>query len=152
MSEMSPLLPWIFTILGIFLLVAEVFMPGFFIAVPGTALLVIGIIGFIVPYIFNTIWTPVIGASVAVAAMIVSMYFYRTIGKPMKSPMATTTDSLIGKEGIVVKRVIPHTYSGKVKIDGEIWSATAEKEIEEGKKVRVIKASGVHVEVEEVEK
>ncbi len=150
MSEMNPLLPWIFTVLGIFLLVTETFIPGFFIAVPGTALLVIGIIGFAFPSIFNTIWTPIIGASVAIGAMLVSMYIYRTIGKPMKAPMATTTDSLIGKEGIVIRRIVPHTYSGKVRIDGEVWSATADREIEEGKKVRVIKASGVHVEVEEV--
>jgi len=58
-------------------------------------------------------------------------------------------DNLGGKEGVVVKKVYPDSISGKVRIDNQIWSATGESEIEEGKKVLVISSQGVHIKVKE---
>jgi len=57
----------------------------------------------------------------------------------------------VGKEGVVMEDIEPHTLKGKVKISHQIWSATADENIQKGATVRVIDWEGVHVIVEEVE-
>ncbi len=66
-----------------------------------------------------------------------------------QSDATTTMVTLVGKGSIVTKKVMPHELSGKVKIGTQIWSATSDEEIEEGKEVIITKAEGVHVVVEE---
>ncbi len=58
-------------------------------------------------------------------------------------------DILAGKKGVVVKTVHPGSISGKIEIENQMWSATGDSEIEEGKKVIVISSEGVHVKVKE---
>ncbi|MBR3898444.1 MAG: NfeD family protein [Bacilli bacterium] len=57
---------------------------------------------------------------------------------------------IINMKGIVIKKIIPDK-NGIVKIDGKEWSAYSLSEIEEGKKVKVLKIKGVKLEVEEIE-
>jgi membrane protein implicated in regulation of membrane protease activity len=56
----------------------------------------------------------------------------------------TNVDSLIGKEGIVIKTLEPFQM-GQVNVKGQIWSAKSEEglEIPEGQKVEVIRIDGV---------
>lgn len=56
----------------------------------------------------------------------------------------TNVDSLIGKEGIVIKDLQPFAL-GQVKVKGQIWSAKAEhgEEINEGQRVEVVSIEGV---------
>ena len=58
--------------------------------------------------------------------------------------------SLVGKKGMVKKKVIPHSLDGKVEIGNSMWSATADKEIPEGTLVKVVHSEGVHVVVREL--
>ncbi len=148
--EGTSLIYWAMIIIGILLIVAEMTIPGFFIAVPGTALLIIGAIGLLFPEILSTVWAPIIAVVVALGAMGITIYVYRAIAKPTKAPITMSSDALLGKEGIVIKRVVPESYSGKVKVGSEIWSATADEEIEEGSRVRVTKVEGVHLHVEKI--
>ena len=148
--EYASIIAWALIVIGILLIIAEMSIPGFFIAVPGTAMLIVGILVLIFPGILNTIWAPIIGVSVALGAMGITIYVYRRLAKPTGPPVTTSADSLIGKEGIVIKRIIPNSYSGKVKIGSDVWSATASDEIEEGERVRIIKVEGVHLYVERV--
>lgn len=71
------------------------------------------------------------------------------------SPPTPTTSSttLKGREGYVLKKVTPWDISGKVRVvnGNKIWSATAESVIEKGTRVKIIKSKGVHVVVEKVE-
>ncbi|MFW5946713.1 MAG: NfeD family protein [Candidatus Natronoplasma sp.] len=73
----------------------------------------------------------------------------------VSSPPTPTTSSttLKGREGLVVKEIKPRDISGKVKLSegNKIWSATADSEIEEGAEVKITDANGVHVVVEKIE-
>ena len=63
----------------------------------------------------------------------------------------TNVDSLIGKEGLVLKQI--NTFEiGQVKVEGQIWSArSSEKgEILEGKRIRVEGIEGVKLIVSEI--
>lgn len=66
---------------------------------------------------------------------------------------ATNVDAIIGKEGIVCKKIDNITCEGRVKIAGMEWSArsTDGEEIAEGARIRVDKIEGVKVFVSPVE-
>ncbi|MFW6064342.1 MAG: NfeD family protein [Candidatus Natronoplasma sp.] len=63
----------------------------------------------------------------------------------------TTNKTLKNREGYVIKEIQPENISGKVKIvnSSKVWSATAKRRIEEGKRVIINEVEGVHIKVEE---
>jgi membrane protein implicated in regulation of membrane protease activity len=139
---------WVMIIAGIALLVIEASQPGFFVAVPGTTLVVLGAATLLIPG-FAQEWAPVIIVVTALVSSIVTIVVYRKIA-PGHKPLTTSRDILVGRNGIVVTAVTPDSLSGKVKIDSGIWSAIADTEIPVGKKVTVISSEGVHVKVKEI--
>ena len=136
-------------LLGIAMLIAEAASPGFFIAIPATILLVLGIIGVVEPEILLTKWSPIIAVVIGLPMILVTIYLYQRLAPP-EDPTTTVGTSLIGKIGSVSKTVIPKEISGKVIIDHQLWSATAKEEIEVGEDVKIIESKGVHVTVEKI--
>lgn len=139
---------WAMIIIGLGLLIVEAAQPGFFVAVPGTTLIVLGTVTLLIPE-FAQDYAPAIIVATALVSSIVTITLYRKMA-PGQKPLTTSMDILAGKEGIVIKTVRPDSIDGKVKIDNQIWSATGESVINEGKKVIVISSEGVHVKVKEV--
>lgn len=139
---------WVMIIIGLGLLVVEAVQPGFFVAVPGTTLVVLGAVTLLIPDVAQE-WAPAIIVVTALVSSIATVLFYRKMA-PGQKPQTTSMDVLEGKEGTVIKTVRPDSIDGKVKIDNQIWSATGESVIDEGGKVIVISSEGVHVKVKEV--
>ncbi|PKK85436.1 MAG: hypothetical protein CVT48_05415 [Thermoplasmata archaeon HGW-Thermoplasmata-1] len=139
-------------VLGVVLLVIEASMPGFFIGVVATVLIGLGIFGLVVPSLFVSWWSPIIAVFIAAPATFASIMLYKKIAPPSKSPATTSGDTLVGMRGIVIKTVEPDKLSGKVKINSQIWSATANEPIPEGEEVEVYESKGVHVIVKSVKK
>ncbi len=135
-------------IIGLILLIWEVHMPGFFIAIPGTILVVLGVAMLFIENM-DVLLTSILILISGIFASIFTLLFYRQIGKP-EPPQTTTIERMVGKTGIVTCKIEPNSLKGKVRIDGDLWSATADKEIEKGKKVIVIGGEGVHLYVKEV--
>lgn len=143
-------LGWILILIGVILLLVEAFNPGFFLAVPGTTLIIIGAVSLLFPEIFSSTWIILIGIVTALAAAGGSVWLYARI-TPDEVPSTISGDSLAGKTGIVTKTVEHENINGKVVINSVDWSArSADGSIEAGKKVRVVKSVGVHVVVEEI--
>jgi len=138
-----------FVITGIVLLLSETAVPGFFIAVPGTVLIVLGLIGMAVEGFITSIWSPVVAIVVCVPTVILTMLLYQKLAPPAP-PETTVGASLIGQIGLVMTDIDPHNIKGKVKIKNDIWSATAAVPIPAGRKVQVIRSEGVHVTVQEI--
>ena len=136
-------------LIGLALIVIEIHTPGFMLGAIGTALLILGIVILMFPEDTALAYAPLIILGAGIPAMIVSILIYRRIGKP-ENPATTSQYTLVGKIGLVVEDIEPHSLNGKVKIGSEVWSATAPKRIEKGKKVIVKKVEGVHLEVEEL--
>jgi membrane protein implicated in regulation of membrane protease activity len=140
----------VFVIIGVILFLAEAASPGFFIAIPATILIILGIIGIIAPGIFFSIWSPIIAVGIAIPVTLVVIYFYRQIAPP-QPPTTTVGDSLIGKRGIVITATEPDRQTkGKVRIGSDVWSATSDRPIRKGARVEVIASEGVHVIVREI--
>ncbi len=62
---------------------------------------------------------------------------------------ATNVDALIGKNGVVVKKITEKT-PGQVKLEGETWRAESDSTIDENETVRVKSVSGVTISVGKV--
>lgn len=147
---LSPqILPWVLIAAGIVFLLIEAVSPGFFMAVPGTALVVLGVLAF---FAYDLLLTPfgVIAAVIgAAAAAVVTILVYRK-ASPDKKPETISKDTIVGKKGLVTAEVTADSISGKVEIDGALWSAKSTgNTIPEGASVVVVSSKGVHVTVEE---
>jgi len=139
---------WLMIIVGLGLLIIEAAQPGFFVAVPGTTLIALGVVTLLIPEVAQD-YAPAIIVATAFVSSIITVYMYRKMA-PGQKPQTTSMDILAGKEGVVIKTVNPDSISGKVKIENQLWSATADGVIEEGQKIIVISSVGVHVKVKEV--
>ena len=142
---------WLLIMAGTVFLLIEAASPGFFLAVPGTVLIILGILFVLGVDIFSSPAGVILGVAVALAASLVTIWIYRRINPGEESPTTISRDSLLGREGIVVKTVDQDSLSGKVQVAGQEWSARTEgEEIQPGTHVRVVRSEGVHIVVEEV--
>jgi membrane protein implicated in regulation of membrane protease activity len=142
-------LGWAMIVIGVLLVIIEVTQPGFFIAVPGTVLIVLGAMVLFLPQYLGE-WTSVVMVVTALISSILTIILYRRVATPAQKPSSTSRDTLIGKTGVVTHTVQPHTLRGKVKIENQEWSATSDTRIEEGRRIEVINSEGVHVIVREL--
>ncbi|KAF5091289.1 NfeD family protein [Methanospirillum sp. J.3.6.1-F.2.7.3] len=141
---------WIIILFGALFFVLEVFSPGFFLLVPGTVLLIIGVLVVLGIDIFGSTYGIVIGIAIAILAAIVTVFLYSRLTPGDEKPLTISMDSLIGKTGRVLTAADEQTLSGKVSIEGQIFSAKSYAgTIPEGAKVKVIASQGVHIVVEE---
>ena len=142
---------WMLLVLGTIFLVVEAANPGFFIAVPGTVMIILGVLLLLGVDIFSGPLGLVVGVVAAVVVSILTILLYRRINPGETTPTTISRDSLVGMEGRVVRKVFPDSLSGKVLIAGQEWSArSGSGEIQPGATVRVKASEGVHIIVEEV--
>ena len=140
---------WIIILLGAIFFVLEVFSPGFFLLVPGTVLLIIGVLVLLGVDIFSTTYGILFGIAIAIMAAIVTVMLYSRLTPGDEKPLTMSMDSLVGKTGMVLSPVDENTLSGKVTIEGQIFSAKSNGgTIPEGAKVKVISSQGVHIVIE----
>ena len=141
---------WIIILFGAIFFVLEVFSPGFFFLVPGTVLLIIGVLVILGVDIFNSTYGIVLGIVIAFLAAIVTVFLYSRLTPGDEKPLTISMDSLVGRTGTVLNPTDEKTLSGKVRIEGQIFSAKSVSGIiPEGSKVKVIASQGVHIAVEE---
>ncbi|HIJ00469.1 MAG: inner membrane protein [Candidatus Methanomethylophilaceae archaeon] len=146
MSDLATSLALVLAITGILFLIAEALSPGVFLIIPGTVLLILGIIGLVYPDILLSWWSPIIAAVILIPTTILTIKFYQRLAEPIP-PTTTVSSSLIGRTGVVTVKIMPGTLRGKVRVSNDIWSATSDQEIEVGEKVRIIDSEGVHIKV-----
>ncbi|MFO1532226.1 MAG: NfeD family protein [Thermoplasmatota archaeon] len=143
-----------FLMLGILLIVVEVFMPGNFIAVPGGALFFMGSIGLVAPdLMFHSAWSWLLWPLGAVLATGANLWAYKRWAPAGHAPLTMGGDSLPGSVGTVKKEIAPEA-PGQVRIHGAMWSARSDRHeahIPAGAKVRVVRVEGVYAVVEPVE-
>jgi inner membrane protein len=150
-SDATLSLGLIVMIVGIAILVFEIVHPGAFLLIPGTVLVVVGVLYIFIPDVLTTSYFgPLIIAVAAIAAMLVSIPLYKHVAQ-IHRPMVTTPQSIVGEPGLVVAAVEVDSIRGKVRVGSEIWSARASRPIPAGTRVRVVSGQGVTVHVEPVD-
>ncbi|MBP2146065.1 membrane-bound ClpP family serine protease [Methanofollis sp. W23] len=142
---------WILIVLGALFLLIEATNPGFFIAVPGTVMIILGVLFVLGVDVFGSTLGVIVGVVTALAAAIITVWLYSRITPDENPPTTLSRDSVVGLEGLVTKEVEPESIRGKVTIEGVEWSArSADGTIQAGARVVVVRSEGVHIVVEEM--
>lgn len=128
-------------LLGIGLLVVELFLPSFGI-VGG-----VGVIAFVLgslflfdssePGVYVDRWLIGSAASAVGSVMLVVALL---VVRAMRSESATGREALVGSVGEVRSRTAPH---GTIFVAGELWQAQSDEPIEEGASARVVEVKGL---------
>jgi len=135
-------------LLGIFLFIAEIKITSYgLLSVGGVISLALGsIMLFDSPLPFLRASLTVIIPTVLVAAGFFIFAVTMTV-KAHRAKPATGREGLIDELGTAATRIAPE---GKVFVHGEFWNAYADGIIEEGQKIRVVRAEGLRVKVEKL--
>lgn len=125
---------------GLLLYLIEMFNPGFFIAVPGTVLIVVGILLLFFPGLFDhpLSWLALI--VLAAASAWVTVRVYRRWAPPEKSTTTPSIDNIVGQLGVVDAAVSP--TGGHVRVAGELWRAKSEAALAPGTRIKVVGLEG----------
>lgn len=110
----------IMTAIGVLLMVAEIFVPGFILFPLGTAFLITALVG-----LFTSDWIillSVLGVSELVLFFLFKNYVGNFYTKPAKY---TNVEGMIGKECLVIEE-ISQNGSGYIKLYGDQWQAISE--------------------------
>lgn len=115
---------WGLIALGVAMFIGEAMAPGFFIAVPASILVLLGVFALVTPdFAFFTAWAPLLVLLVGVPATWITVLAYRRMATPDESPTTRTAENLVGLEGTVIVATDPESARGKVKIHHQEWSA-----------------------------
>lgn len=144
-------LGWLLIVIGALVLLIEAFSPGFFMTVPGTVMIILGILLVLGVDIFNSVWGIVVGVVAALVSASLTVWFYSRINRGSGPPTTMSRDTVIGRTGRVTRAVDAASLDGKVRVEGHEWSAhSTGAPIPVGALIRVVESEGVHVIVEEV--
>ena len=129
-------------ILGILLIIIEIFTPGFVLASFGIGCLLAALGSFLGFNIYIQITLFCFG-TLFVFFTIRPLYKKHIL--PEKDQEPTNVDALKGQQARVIEKIDPDQDSGRVKIGGEDWRAVTENgsTIESGEKVEVLRIEGV---------
>lgn len=136
--------------LGIVLFLVEAAAPGFFVAVPATILVLLGVFALVSPdFGIFTAWAPAVALVVGIPATVVTILAYRRMAPPDQEPTTLTGSNLVGMEGRVTAPVVSDAPHGKVELRNQSWSAvTRGPPIPVDARVRVVDVDGVILVVE----
>jgi len=131
-------------IIGVVLIIGEMFTTDFSLACVGTACLAAALAAFArAPFFVQSL--------VFLAAAVILFftlrpfalkYLHRNDGK-----FKTGVDALIGRKGKVTEEISEAKNTGRVQIDGDFWRAAAKHEIPAGEEVIVEKIEGIIITV-----
>lgn len=134
-------------LVGLAVIALEFVHPGALLLIPGSVLLVGGLLLVFLPgTLLGAPWGIIIILIVASVSALIEVPYYRYLA-PNHGPMTTTSAGLVGEIGTVVAAVEPNTIKGKVRVRSEIWSVSASRPIPVGAKVRVVSGEGVSLQV-----
>lgn len=137
---------WI--IAALLLFIAELFVPGFWLACVAIGALVAGIVALLpigLPLQVVTFAVGTMASFIGVRPFLVR-HFQLGAGHGVR----TNVDALLGKVGLVSERIDPATHRGRVIVDGEDWRGASVDNtvLEPGTHVMVIQVDGTTLVVE----
>jgi len=138
---------WI--VLSALLLVAEMFAPGFWLASIAVGCLAAGIAGLLPIGLLGQILVFAGGSLASLFGLrpVLVRRFLHSRG----TEVLTNVEALVGKTGVVTRRIDPVTRIGRVVVDGEDWRGTlleGSGVIEPGTRVIVVQVDGSTLVVE----
>lgn len=147
--DLEPQYWW--AIIGMVLLIVEIFSPSFFAASLAIGAFFAAIAGHFGSSLeWQLGWFSIFS--------LVSVFFIRPLAKKYLyavKEVKTNADALIGKTGLVVKDIVSDSNLGRVAIDGDEWQSIAPDDflpLQAGTKVRVVERDSIILTVEPIKK
>jgi membrane-bound serine protease (ClpP class) len=84
------------------------------------------------------------------AVTITSLFFMGIVALVVKAHMRQSVTGSEGMKGETGEAVTDIQETGKVFLMGEYWSASSDRLVEKGKKVRIVSVDGLKLKVEEI--
>lgn len=136
--------PQIWILIGIVLIIAELFTPGFFLSSLGIGAIAAGLVSFLSE---STIVQLLVFALVTAASLFILRPLLLRISKDGKEKSGI--DALIAEEGIVIEEIDNIEGKGRVKVKGQEWKARCAdgKNIAKGDVIIVTGIEGVTLSV-----
>ncbi len=130
-------------ILGITLIILELFIPGLIVIFFGISAILMAILiylGFITNIFYQFLLWSILSIILVLTLRKLTIKFY-----PSSEKYQFSKDSLERKKGIVVEEINPHVGSGRVKISGSYWKAISDDGtiIPVGKEIIVVRQDGL---------
>jgi len=134
------LLWWHWVVLGLILVVSEIFAPLFIVIWFGLSAIIVGLVDLVFATSFMTELLEWIILSVIFLALWLIFFKDKTVSKSGQS------DFRLNTKGIVIQKIKPHD-KGKVKFDAPVlgsseWYAVADKTIEVGESIIIVDVNG----------
>lgn len=138
---------WLFWLIaaGLFLVI-EIYTVGFFVFWFGIGAIITLIVSLFTENLL--IQSLVFLLSSSILLILTKPLVKKFIKTPDLKP--TNVYGIIGKEGIVLEDIDNINSTGKIKVNGELWSATSDINIEKNSKIKVISVNGVKAKVEKI--
>jgi len=139
--------PWhIWTILGLIIVIGEVFTAGFVLACFAIGCIVAAALAY---WQLGIPWQ-LVGFSAASLAAFFGVRPFALKHMSSGEPLKTNVDAMIGRGGVVSERLDPATGKGRVLVDGEDWWGVTDsaRAVEAGERVVVVKVDGTKLIVE----
>lgn len=135
---------WFWLAAALIFVIVEIFAPGFIFACFVVGSLAGAATAFFAPESYLTQ-----GGVFAVVSLLLIPMTRPLVAKVTKeAPIKSNMDGLIENIG-VVKKVVSD-LNGLIKVDGQIWQARSDKEIEPGRKVKILSVDGTKLNVQEI--
>ena len=128
--------------------VIEIYTVGFFVFWFGVGALFALLVSLFTDSLFIQAIVFVISSSLL---LLLTKPIMKKFGKDTKTT-PTNVYGIIGKEGFVIEDIENMNCSGKIKVNGEVWSATSSDDLKKDTKVKVVNVHGVKAEVKAIEK
>jgi membrane protein implicated in regulation of membrane protease activity len=135
---------WVWTLLTVVFAVGEMLTAGFFLlpfAVGGAVAAVLAWIGVGVAWQWGSF----------LAVSVVSLVFMRRFTADAEPGPAMGANRYADAIGTIVEPVDPASHTGSVRVETEVWRASADEPIEAGAQVRVVSVSGTRMRVTRVD-
>lgn len=129
---------WIWLAAALLFLIVEVSTPGLIFVCFSTGAIGAAIYAQFTPqdYLIQT----AIFAGITIVLIPLTRRFAKKIS--LSGTPRSNVDALVDQPAIVVKDIDPIEDAGQIRVEGEIWGATAEKPIVTGSMVTVVKVEG----------
>ncbi|GAB6429081.1 NfeD family protein [Bacillus cereus] len=131
MSLFASTIFWL--IVGIVLITIEIFAPGlFYFVILGSTAIITAVVSCFVtnPFVLILIFLVLSCVAILLFSSLLSGF------NPDSSKRLSNNDALLEKTGIVTKVITP-SENGKVKVEGEVWTATSDEELEVNTSVKI---------------
>ena len=139
---------WIWIIVGVLLIIGEIFTAGFFLIWFGIAAIIAGIIAF---FELDVVWQGL--AFVIISAILLAGTRRLAERFTKKQPPGIGADRFINQTGIVLEEINNDKNTGRIRVQKDQWRAESLEGdiIAEGSKVLVVKIEGTRLVVKKTE-